>query len=113
MSYWAPQTNKESRALARLLENPVEIAAIHQRLANHDLVRKEVVLRRRVRDLLLDPELAMQHRKNKINLYEQSGVQAAAEALAEEYQVPIWSIRTMPYDGDFPYGADVSYLKPY
>jgi len=112
MSFWAPQTNKESRALSKVLEDPTQIAVIKQRLENYELVGKTTQLRRKVRDLLLDPVLAIQHRNNKINLYEQSGVQAEAEALAEEYQVPIWSIRTMPYQGDFPLGADVSYLKP-
>jgi len=90
MSFWAPQTNKESKALSRLIEDPTEFAKISERRKDLNLLAELAKLHDTMRDAFADPIQAQAHYTNVVCLYHDTGVVAACDKLAEKYQVDAW-----------------------
>jgi len=90
MSFWAPQTNKESKTLSKLMEDPTESAKILERRKDLKLIAELAKLHDKMRDAFADPIQAQAHQKNIVCLYTEMGVVAACDKLAEEYQVDAW-----------------------
>lgn len=107
MSLWVPQNKQETKQLCKLLKDPVEYAAVQQRQQDPVYLLELAKIKAVVLKAYSDAEQARLHHTNKRDMYATNGVTARVEQLAEQFQIPFWSIRTFPEQIEFPVDVQV------